>query len=125
MSLDFTPLDALSVRYRIEQGEEVSEEELRLCEEVEKRRAEQKLADERYKREQPTRERLRREKESEKIRNKICPMLQGRCLGDECAWFKIVERPARYGEDDGKYYSGMCAVNIPERDSRVFRRDGD
>ena len=122
MDLDFSSLDALGVQWKIDHGEELTDEDreiLRVAEEQKKIREEQ---EKQRARNHEMRQAQIKLSAIERATNKLCPLLDAYCKGEGCAWFKVMKNNAP--SVGGFYeYDAMCAIQVPVRNARVERRD--
>lgn len=111
------------IKSKVESGEPVTDEEKDFLEKYRKYREkrEKKAEQERaYALQAPERERKRREKAIEMMREKTCPFLKENCVGEKCALLKVlVKRHDVYPCDGEKHYEAMCALNVPDAGSRI------
>ena len=122
MDLDFSSLGALGVQWKIDHGEELTDEDreiLRVAEEQEKLREEQKKQ---LARNHEIRQARMKDAAIEDATNKYCPLLERYCKGEECAWFKVLKsnRPDLHNY---YHYDAMCAIQYPMLDTHVERED--
>lgn len=122
MYFNIDALDYLYIRGKVERGIPISDEERQLIREHEEEYTRRQETQHLHLRNRPVREAANRQEAIDALKQKFCPHINKNCMGDACAMFKLVERPARFGEDHtDKHYDAMCAFNVPERGSRVER----
>lgn len=120
MALDFSPFKLIEITWKIQNGVELSNDEKDLYEQEKKRKQDEEEKQKRWLSERPYRNARNRRTAIQKMESKFCPLLQSPCIGEECAFMKVLEKPRiGMGIDPDKEYEAMCAFNIPDKGTKV------